>query len=207
MLSLKLLPALVLLIGVWITPSDSGATLIDFRTQTYTCPGACSNPDDEATAQLVVDGVTWTLTPTPAGEATLYWDTKDGFGVRHAYEKDEIEADEILWISFSEEVFLNDIYLTDLFTEKHLYRAEAVVMRRERIGVAAGKFDTLYVRIDIRRMRDGVPDEKAHPAAIWFSDDADRIPVRIDADTKIGRIRLELRSYTREGSPGEAGSE
>lgn len=97
-------------------------------------------------------------------------------------------------------------YVTDLFSEYHMYRAAARVMRRERISVGAGEFETILVRVDIRRYRDGVLDATGRPAAIWFTDDSARIPVRIDAETKIGRIRLELESYAEgEASRGSRG--
>jgi len=109
--------SIALMAGLWMTPSAAGAALIDFRNETYTCPGPCADPDGESSAQLVVDGVTWTFTPQPQPDATLYWDSTDGFGVRYDYETDEIEGRESLLISFSAPVYIGDVYLTDLFDE------------------------------------------------------------------------------------------
>lgn len=116
----KLSLTLALLVGTWIAPMDSSAVMVDFRTETFTCGGGpCSGgtPDQDSSAELVVAGVTWTVTPLPAPDASLYWDETDGFGVRFDYEVDEIEADERLLISFSEAVFIENVYLTDLFLE------------------------------------------------------------------------------------------
>lgn len=86
-------------------------------------------------------------------------------------------------------------YTTHLISEFYMYRAEAVMMRRESVKVGAGEFETLFVRADIRRRKDGVLDPTGRAAAIWFTDDDARIPVQIDAETKFGRLRLELESY------------
>lgn len=72
--------------------------------------------------QTSFDVTTWAgdLRFTPSGDnaASLYWDEFDGFGVRSAYEHDEIEADETLRLSFlSGPVYLDSVSLTDLFYE------------------------------------------------------------------------------------------
>jgi hypothetical protein len=58
-----------------------------------------------------------TLNASPDG-AVLTWDDSDaGVGIAWSYEDDEIEADERLTITFSQEVELSDVYLVDLFNE------------------------------------------------------------------------------------------
>jgi hypothetical protein len=114
--------SLLLLVGAALS-SDARATYVDFTTETYTCPG-CGSPDGAPWAELLVDGVTWTFTVEPVFDATLFYDTggPDGFGVRYAYERDEIEgSDERLVISFSEAIYIGEVHLTDLFYE-HGYR-------------------------------------------------------------------------------------
>jgi len=83
----------------------------------------------------------------------------------------------------------------DLFTERNIYRADALVTGRERVRVPAGEFDTIVVRADIRRLKDGHAPERGRGLAFWLTDDERRVPVRIDADTKIGRIHLKLESH------------
>ena len=52
--------------------TKASAALIDFRDQTYSCGGCTGgNPDGAPSAELVVDGVTWTFTPHPE-DALLY---------------------------------------------------------------------------------------------------------------------------------------
>jgi hypothetical protein len=60
-------------------------------------------------------GVDLIVTPNVG---TLWWDEKDGLGIRFSYEDDEIEANEILTVTFRQEVDLGAIYVSDLFMEK-----------------------------------------------------------------------------------------
>ncbi len=88
-------------------------------------------------------------------------------------------------------------FVTDLFTERNIYVASTLVMGRERIRVPTGRYDTVLVRTDILRKSDGATPARARGIGIYFTDDEFRIPVRIDVDTNIGRVRLALSRYER----------
>jgi len=88
-------------------------------------------------------------------------------------------------------------FVTDLFTERNIYVASTLVMERERIRVPTGEYDTVLVRTDIKRKSDGGTPDRARGIGIYFTDDEIRIPVRIDVDTNIGRVRLALSKYER----------
>ncbi len=93
-------------IAAFLMATDANAALIDFRMASFTG----GDPDGATSAELVVDGVAWTISPNPEG-AILDYDTDDGFEVEY----DEIEAGEWLEISFSgEELFVEQIHLTDI---------------------------------------------------------------------------------------------
>ena len=53
----------------------------------------------------------------PLGDALLWWDKWDGFGVQYSYERDEIEGPEFLQLSFSVPFVLEKVYIRDLFRE------------------------------------------------------------------------------------------
>jgi hypothetical protein len=53
------------------------------------------------------------------------------------------------------------------------------------------------VRTDVRGKIDGKPPNRANGMGTYYTDDDRRIPVRMDVDTKLGRIRLMLRKYER----------
>lgn len=87
-------------------------------------------------------------------------------------------------------------FRADVFTEWWIYRVDARVTGRETVKVPAGEFEALVVRVDVRKVEDGVPDDETHGAAIWLTDDRDRTPVRIEADTNYGRVALSMLSRT-----------
>lgn len=88
-------------------------------------------------------------------------------------------------------------FVTDLFTERNVYIATTLVMGRERVRTPTGRYDTVLVRTDILRKKDGGAPDRARGIGIYFTDDEFRIPVRIDVDTKLGRVRLALAKYER----------
>ena len=95
-----------------ITPALGG--YIDFTVAPF------EQIDNQSTWSTTVDGIEITFTAYPEG-ATFYWDDNDGYrdgiGIRHSYENDEIEYDEMMKISFSETILLEYAFLTDLFYE------------------------------------------------------------------------------------------
>jgi hypothetical protein len=103
----------VLLFGVTTIAwnGSAHAVSVDFRTAPF------SDADQQTSFSTSAGGVGLTFTPLPTPDARLYWDSTDGFGVRYAYETDEIEGAEILLLEFSTEVWLQDVQLTDLFNE------------------------------------------------------------------------------------------
>jgi|GEM_PF-2152601 hypothetical protein len=103
--------ALLLATGLAGPTSRAHALSLDFTDASYS--GAMN------AASFVKDlGALGTLTFTPLpGNARLYWDGTDGFGVQYGYENDEVEGDETLLLTFSTAVHLDAIHLTDLFYE------------------------------------------------------------------------------------------
>lgn len=98
---------------LWAGPAFaiSFSPQVDFRD-----PSIWGGADHATSFSATQNGVDITLyaQPTPAG---LYWDSTDGVGIRHNYEKDEIEEDERLKVLFGGETQLSAIYVSDLFFE------------------------------------------------------------------------------------------
>jgi hypothetical protein len=65
------------------------------------------------------------------------------------------------------------------------------VLRKERIKVPAGEFDAIVVRPAIKSK--GIFSENSK-AEIWFSEDANRIMVKLKADLPVGSLNLYLTS-------------
>ncbi len=98
-------------LGVSAWSGAAHALLVDFRSAEFAAA------DLQTSFSASADGVELVFTPMPTPSARLYWDATDGFGVRYAYETDEIEGRETLLIQFSEQVWLQEVQLTDLFYE------------------------------------------------------------------------------------------
>lgn len=71
------------------------------------------------------------------------------------------------------------------------------VLRKERIEVPAGKFETVVIQPIIKSK--GIFSEKGH-AEMWLTDDSRRLLVQMKSDLSIGSLNLYLRSYV----PGTA---
>lgn len=103
----KSILAIVLLVATFSASSVSALT-IDFRDNVW--------ETGDGSASFTYGDVTLTAWPYSEG-ATLWHDSIDGIGVRHSYEADEIESNEILQVSFASDVTLETIYLSDFFYE------------------------------------------------------------------------------------------
>jgi hypothetical protein len=67
-----------------------------------------------------------------------------------------------------------------------------VGLNRERVKTGAGEFDTIRVRAQVEF--EGVFLDRGD-VYIWFTDDARRLPVRMESKIKIGRISANLIEY------------
>lgn len=67
------------------------------------------------------------------------------------------------------------------------------VLRRERISVPAGTFETVVIRPIIKAR--GVFSENGR-AEVWLTDDSSRVMVQMKSHMSLGSLSLHLRSYT-----------
>jgi len=84
---------------------------IDFRS------GVFAAADGAHSFTTTIDGITLTLeafADNGASDATLWWDSTDGIGVR-GLEDDEVDPSERLVLSFASTIGLSHIFLSDLF--------------------------------------------------------------------------------------------
>ncbi len=85
-----------------------------------------------------------------------------------------------------------DIIIVRGFLEDTFYDLEIIYAGKERIKTKAGKFNT-------HKMVPILPDNKIfsgeNAVTFWFSDDENKIPVKIDANMVVGRAGVELKSY------------
>ncbi|HEY4055922.1 MAG TPA: DUF3108 domain-containing protein [Kofleriaceae bacterium] len=82
---------------------------------------------------------------------------------------------------------------------KFMWRLQATIAGRESLSTALGELPTVKVEAITRRlMRDGSIDKGTEPRkfTVWVSDDADRVPLLMIAETDHGDVRLEIADYT-----------
>ncbi|HXC92736.1 MAG TPA: DUF3108 domain-containing protein, partial [Geobacteraceae bacterium] len=72
---------------------------------------------------------------------------------------------------------------------KTLYRLEVRVLKKERIKVPAGEFDTIKIEPVVKP--EGIFEGK-RGTIIWLSDDSRRIPVKVQTLVRVGRVTAVL---------------
>jgi hypothetical protein len=77
----------------------------------------------------------------------------------------------------------------NLLDSKKLHRIEGRVLRRERIKVPAGEFNTIVIEPMVKP--EGVFEGK-RGAYIWLSDDSRRIPVKAQTKVRVGSVTAVL---------------
>jgi len=80
------------------------------------------------------------------------------------------------------------VYLK-VFDNKKVRDVEVQVVRKEKVEVPAGEFNTVVVRPLIKS--DGIFDRKG-VISIWLTDDEKRIPVKLKTKVKIGSVTAHL---------------
>ncbi|MBI4826809.1 MAG: DUF3108 domain-containing protein [Nitrospirae bacterium] len=77
----------------------------------------------------------------------------------------------------------------DIFEDKKTWKTEVQVIKKEKIRVPAGEFDTILIKPMFRS--EGLFLKKGD-VYIWLSDDEKRIPVMIEIQTKAGNFKVKL---------------
>jgi uncharacterized protein DUF3108 len=72
---------------------------------------------------------------------------------------------------------------------KELHRLEVRVLKREKVRVPAGKFNTILVQPQVKP--EGVFEGKGG-LLIWLTDDARRIPVKVQTKVRVGSVTAVL---------------
>ena len=77
------------------------------------------------------------------------------------------------------------------------YLSTITVLGRESITVAAGTYPAIKVDVQLSKIgknRELLPHKKFRKATVWLSNDADRLPLRIEAQIFVGKVYAELQS-------------
>ncbi len=77
----------------------------------------------------------------------------------------------------------------DIFDNKKLYNAEVKILKRERVYVPAGSFNTIKVKPNLKS--EGL-FRKIGAIHLWVTDDARKLPVLMTSKAPIGTIKVML---------------
>jgi hypothetical protein len=95
----------------------------------------------------------------------------------------------------------HEVYRVAVYPTTSPYLATITVLGREKINVHSGSYSAIKMDLQLSKIGKNLelePHKKFRKATIWLSDDADRIPVRIEAQIFVGTIFAELQSVTRD---------
>ena len=94
---------------------------------------------------------------------------------------------------------LNDhsVYRIVVYPATSAYLTTITVLGRERVTVRAGTYNAIKVDIQLKRVGKNLelePHRKFRRATVWMSDDANRVPLRIEAQIFVGTVFAELQA-------------
>ena len=90
-----------------------------------------------------------------------------------------------------------NVYRLAIYPATNAYLATIKVTGRDKISVHAGTYNAIKLDLQLKRIGKHLelePHKKFHRAAIWVSDDAERLILRIDAQIFVGTVFAELQS-------------
>jgi len=95
-------------------------------------------------------------------------------------------------LAISQPIKVGDSMTLDVFAATERYVVQFQVARRETIHVGANDIDTFRVIPSILYVSNPKNHYKVRQAVIWISADERHVPLRIEADTFVGRIYIDL---------------
>jgi len=144
-----------------------------------------SNETVEAKFEFDAEGVTRTrLKKSEAGAKTKRILVPDLFSMPAAF----------LWVR-SQRLQTGDTYRCAVFPNSSVYLAEMKVIGRERCEVAKKSYDAIKLALRVQvmnRKQEMEPHKKFKQALVWFSDDSDRILLKMTADVFVGSVWMEM---------------
>ena len=83
---------------------------------------------------------------------------------------------------------------------RRLWRVDVKYVGEETIGTATGnRHAVIYEGVSFRAKRDLAPEtnKPSRTFRVWLSDDADRVPLKVVANTELGEVVMQLTDYSR----------
>ena len=87
---------------------------------------------------------------------------------------------------------VGDEFYNNVFIGDTTYSVRTVFKGRDKVKTNAGKFRC--IKLSPQPIAGDVFDEESH-MVVWVTDDANRVPVRVESDISVGAIRADLDDY------------
>jgi len=107
-------------------------------------------------------------------------------------------------LAISQPIKVGGTMTLDVFAATERYVVQFHVARRERIQIGADDIPVFRVIPSILYVSNPKNHYKVRQAVIWISDDERHVPLRIEADTFVGRIYIDLAKEPRKEPPSPA---
>ncbi|HTW86541.1 MAG TPA: DUF3108 domain-containing protein [Candidatus Binataceae bacterium] len=95
-------------------------------------------------------------------------------------------------LTLSQPLKVDDRFVLDLFSATNRYVLSFTVVGRDRIQTALGVVEALRIEPAVVYLSDSKMRGEASATTIWVSDDARRLPLRVESATFIGTVRVDL---------------
>ena len=124
-------------------------------------------------------------------EATLKYKNKERTYEIPSEAKDSLSS--LYFFRAIPNLVIGESVFIDVHASKKNWLLEIEILKRERISVPVGTFDTIKVKAKVRF--EGILMDKGD-VYMWLTDDERRIPVKINADIALGSIMANLGSLS-----------
>jgi len=135
------------------------------------------------------ENVRWTTVKTPSKEPPMR---------EHRFKLPHVLDLQTGWLyARSQRMQPGDHYRFVDFPAKGGYLMDIEVLGREKLKVAAGTYDAIKCEVRVQCVTKNLelePQKKLKRAFVWVSDDAERLPLKLQADVFIGSVWCELQS-------------
>ncbi len=93
----------------------------------------------------------------------------------------------------------NQSWNIPVFLDDRIYNGGFSFMGKEQIKTPTGRYNAIKIS-PILELHEKDVLEKENAIVLWVTDDFNKVPVRIEADLKIGKVRVDLAEYTNLGN-------
>lgn len=122
-------------------------------------------------------------------QKVVYRNILDNEKVEFELERKAYDALSALYELRKRPLKIGEIEYIDIFEDKKTWKTEVQVIKKEKIRVPAGEFNTILIKPMFKS--EGLFLKKGD-VYIWLSDDEKRIPVMIEIQTKAGNFKVKL---------------